>query len=197
MSQYPPAGQPLSYDTTPRKRPTSVTVIAVLAIVFGSLGVLGTLCSLPQWMGVSIGPNRVMDEMRKDSVFVTYTIVSMLIGLALAVMELWGGIGALSLKAPARRVLVRFAIADIVVSVLGLIYGLATMGRNLELMARVVQSTPGTAAAKAQMQQIMQLSFYGGMIGSVVTLIWPVLVLIYMNKPHVKAAFGEGGAYSQ
>ena len=27
--------------------------------------------------------------------------------------------------------------------------------------------------------------------------VWPVLVWIYMNKPHVKAAFEEGRAYSQ
>ena len=35
------AGEPLN------SRPTSVTVIAVLAIIFGSLGLLTVLCSIP------------------------------------------------------------------------------------------------------------------------------------------------------
>jgi len=142
MSQYPPAGQPLYYDTPPKRRPTSVTVIAVLAIIFGSIWTLMSLCSIPQWLGVNFMPNPVMDDMRKDTVLVTYTLGSMLLGLVLYMVELWGGIGALSLKPSARRTLKIYAWGRIGLSVLEIVFSLALMERTKALTARTLAANP-------------------------------------------------------
>jgi hypothetical protein len=195
MSQYPPTGQPLYYDTPPKRRPTSVTVIAVLAIIFGSIWALMSLCSIPQWLGVNFMPNPVMDDMRKDTVLVTYTLGSMLLGLVLSIMELWGGIGALSLKPSARRTLKIYAWGRIGLSVLEIVFSLALMERTKALTARTLAANPNLNTP--QMQQFAEMGYYFGFALSILVLIWPVLVLIYMNRPHVKAAFEEGGAYSQ
>src|SRR5438552_3185890 len=56
-SQYPPmppVGYASAYVRTPDPRPTSVKVISWMAIVFGSLGLLGGLCSIPQYLGVQM-----------------------------------------------------------------------------------------------------------------------------------------------
>src|SRR5438270_11901094 len=84
--QYPQQYAPLPYGGVPPKphspRPTSVTVIAILAIVFGSLGVLAMLCSLPQYLGVNFGgANPVRDAVRADKLLWVYTIGTMVLGV--------------------------------------------------------------------------------------------------------------------
>ena len=196
MSQYPPPqGQPLGYGAPAKSRPTSVTVIAIFAIIFGSVWTLLSLCSIPQWLGMNFTPNPVMDDMRKDPLMVTYTLGTVLLGLVLCIMELWGGIGALSLKPSARRTLNFYAIGRIILSVLEILFSLALMERTKAITARVLQTNPKLNTP--QMQQFMEWSIYLGFGISILAFIWPVLVLYFMNRPHVKAAFGEGGAYSQ
>jgi hypothetical protein len=195
MSQYPPAGQPLYYDTPPKRRPTSVTVIAVLAIIFGSIWTLMSLCAIPQWLGVNFSPNPVLDDMRKDAVLMTYTVGTTLGGLVLSIMELWGGIGALSLKPSARRTLNAYAWGRIGLSVVEIVFSIVLLDRTRALTARALQANPKLNTP--QMQQFAEMGYYFGFALSILAFIWPVLVLIYMNKPHVKAAFAEGRAYSQ
>jgi len=101
MSQYPPPYDPLSYASPQypqSRRPASVTTLAVLAIIFGSLGVLGTLCSLPQYLGVNLTPNPVVNRIRDDKLLMAWTIGTLAVGFVLSILELYAGIGSMSLK---------------------------------------------------------------------------------------------------
>jgi hypothetical protein len=189
MTQYPPPFDPLPYATPPMplqpRRPTSVTVIAIIAIIWGSIAVLAMMCAVPQYLGMQFTPNPVMDGIRKDPVLLGFHIASMVIGLALGIILLAGGIISLSLKPMGRTLLIVYAWGSIVTSIPSMILTVAV------ITPRTFQHVPNMAA-NPQMAQIMKLSAYGGVALSVVALTWPVLILYFMSRPRVKTAFEEG-----
>lgn len=189
MSQMPPPVDMLQYATPlPKPRPTSVTVIAIIAIVFGGMGVLGGFCALPQFLGVNFGPN----PMAQSRGLLIYSIVNTGVGFVLAIVELFGGIGMLSLKKAARKALVWFAIATIVVSLITLAIYPLVIGPIMEKsMMAAMKTTPG-GPPPATATTIMHWASYGGMFGSVLSLIWPILILYFVRRPHVKEAFERG-----
>jgi hypothetical protein len=196
MSQYQPPFQPdyASYGIRPpNPRPTSVTVIAIIAIIFGSLAVLGFLCSLPQYLGLKIAPNPVMDAMQNDPVIRWFMIITMGIGTVLAIVQLCGGIGALSLKRGSRRALIWYAVLYLIVGVLSLVMNVAVIGRHTQAAVnRSLASNP--LINNPTMKTSMQYGTYGGYCFQVVFQIWPILILYFMSRPHVKAAFEGGGS---
>jgi hypothetical protein len=189
MSQFPPPNDPLSYASPSRKaRPTSVTVIAILAIIFASLVVLGTLCSLPQYLGVKFSPNPVIDRVRDDSFLLAVSISSMVIGFALAVVELYGGIGLLSLRRSARSLMIGYAWTKLVISIIEIGFTFLLVNPRMEkLIASAV-----SGGFSPQMQSMMKMGMYAGTIAAIVFLVWPILILYYLKRPHVEAAFTSG-----
>lgn len=194
MSQYQSPFDPLNYATPqlpqPNPRPASVTVFAILAIIFGSLGMLGTLYSMPQYLGLKFGPNPVMDAIRQDRLLVSLTLGGLVVGFSLALLQLISGVGMLSLRPAALKGIIWYAILDLVRSILTIILNLAVMNPRLEEVTRqAMQSNPQLNTP--QMKAIMQYSSYGGVCLLVVLLIWPILILVFMRRPHVKAAFAD------
>jgi hypothetical protein len=163
-------------------------VFAILAIIFGSLGVLSGICNIPQYLGVRLVPNPILDAVQKDPVIFSFLLGSLLINLILSVMLLVAGIGALSLKPSSRLWMLRYAVIHIVVTALSLLLGLPFIhARNQALMQRTLAANPQLNTP--QMKMALQYSTVGGYCFAVVFLIWPLLILYYMNRPHVKAAF--------
>jgi hypothetical protein len=168
-------------------------VIAIIAIILGSLSVLGLLCTLPQYLGVKLAPNPVMDAMRNDKVLFWFMMVSMAIGTVLAIIQLWGGIGALSLKPTARSALIWYAILYLVTGIIGLILNVTIIStRTQEAVNKSFASNPQLNSPT--MKTSMQMGIYGGYCFAGVLLIWPVIILYFMTRPHVKAAFERGWA---
>ena len=165
MSQYLPPIDPLPYATPPMpmqpRRPTSVTVIAIIAIIWGSIAVLAMMCAVPQYLGMQFAPNPVMDGIRKDPVLLGFHIASMVIGMALGITLLAGGIMSLSLKPMGRTLLMVYAWGTIVTSIPSTILTVAV------ITPRTFQHVPNMAA-NPQMAQIMKLSAYGGVALSIV-----------------------------
>ena len=71
-----------------------------------------------------------------------------------------------------------------------IIITIMTHERTVAMARKVMLSARGVNAASVD--TVLTASYYGGMAFSVIILIWPILILYYMNRPHVKAAF-EGG----
>lgn len=196
MSQIPPPFDPIPYASPgfrpPDPRPTSVTVIAILAIIWGSLSVLGLLCTIPQYMGVKFGPNPVMDGIRNDPTLFGFMMVTMGIGLVLAILLLAGGIGALSLKPSARSMLIWYSVLYLVTGILGLLLNILWINPRMEqVVNQSFQLNP--QLNNPGMRAGIRYSTYGGMCFGLLLLIWPVVVLYFMSRPHVKAAFGVKG----
>lgn len=134
MSQLPPPPdssqsqpvQPLPYvgplPVAPPRRPTAVTVIAIIVIVFSSIGVL---CSpfglIPFFMPSAMQQDPVSKAMYGNAAFRVWTIISVIIGWTVSIANLIAAIQALNLKPWARKAMIRIAAIQLVLIVVTLL----------------------------------------------------------------------------
>jgi hypothetical protein len=188
MSQYPPppVQPPVEYAAPqipiPPSRPTSVTVLAIIGIVFGALGVLCTPFGLLPYF-VDFGqPNPVVDGIKANKLAFFWTMGSSILGILLAVILLAGSIGSLKLAAWARSVMLAYGAMAIVLTLAGAVINFTTI---MPIMNESFKDMPGGGGFAAM----------GGMIGAVVGtllfLIYPICVLIFFNSERVKHAFAN------
>jgi hypothetical protein len=194
MSNYPPPpGDLLQYAgppvPQPIRRPTSATVLGIIAIILGSLGILGAICIIPQYF-VSAFPSPVYTEIRKDAVLVAFSVAEAAAHLCVSVIALWAGIELLRMKPAARRWMIRYAVLYLIMVAVGWTINLGfTHARMAKVLDRVYAANPRLNTP--QTKTIRQYTTYGGYCASVVFLIWPISILYYLSQPHVKAAYGE------
>ena len=91
------------------QRPTSVTVFAILNLVFAALGVFGLIGSLTLFTTVDAGNNPVVKIMQDNPGYKTWIMASIPLGLAACIVLLASGIGLLSLKPWARWLAIGYA----------------------------------------------------------------------------------------
>lgn len=188
MSQYPPQPpyppypqqpQPLPYGgyPPPNPRPTSVTVLAIIGIIFAALRILCTPIGLLPFL-VPSAPNPIIDIYRGDPMLMAFLVVAGVLTFLLGVVLLVGSIGALGLKRWARPLLVRYAVLQIALELLAVMLQVA-------LVMPKVSAALGAGPTASQAMAAM----IGGIFGGLLALIVPVLLLIFMTRPHVVAAF--------
>lgn len=175
QSFYPPALNP---------RPTVVTVMAVLGIIFGGIGVLCTPFSLVPYF-VNLGqPNPVIDAVKENALLLDYMIFATLLSFLVAILLLTCSIGALKLKPWARTGLVWYGIVGCILAILGLIVNVVWFFPILENMKGNPNQVKG-----AQMGGMI-----GGVAGAVFGLALPLAMWIVMTRPSIKAAFEGANA---
>jgi len=193
MSGYPtpppPPGYPpmMPYGAGPSApiRPQAVTVIAIIAIIWGSLALL---CSMLAVAGnvITTTANIPNDPLRGHSGVRTIETVLSVLGLILAVVQLAGGIGSLKLAPWARQGLIVYAISVIILTLVDFAI------RVMYLMPAVQPAPPRNVNAQAY-RMGFTFGFWGALILELVLLIWPILILYFMSKPDIKAAY-EGSS---
>ena len=167
--------------TTPKspsldERPTAVTAIAVIGIVFGVLGVGCTpIGALPYFTRFG-HPNPVVDIVKESPLLYAWMLASLAFGFLLAVVLLVGSIGALGLKAWARTTLMGYAIVALVTGVLNTLINMAVV------IPRLSQGLAGTPALVGVV--------VGSLCGIGFTIALQAAILIVLTRPHVKRAFG-------
>jgi hypothetical protein len=192
MSQYPGPnyapqvpGYQTPYTPRPSPRPTSVTVLAIIGIVFGGLFVLCKPFGLLPLVMPNMGPpNPALDVLRTDGMLRALTIGGVLVGLPVSILLLASSIACLSLKSWARKGMLSYAVIAIVLSA-------------LTFVAQVIWVIPKMKAIQQQqMANIPNAAFLAEMTGVPITaveflirLIFPACILFYFTRPHVKAAF--------
>jgi hypothetical protein len=133
-------------------------------------------------------PNPVMDAMRQDKLLFGAMVGSLLVSMALAVLELASGIGALSLRPWARRGLVAYAVLNITVTIISLVLNFTVVeARTEHILQDVLARNPKLNTAT--MAAAMRIGKLTGMILPVLFMIWAGIVLLFMTRPNVKAAF--------
>jgi hypothetical protein len=197
----PPYGQPyggqapyqpygLGYGGPARpQRPASVTVLAVIGIIWGSLMTLGNLCGVIV-LASNFTPagNNSMSSLQNDPTMHVWNIVSGVAGLILGIVLLYGSINALSLKPQARLAMIWYSVPQILLSVVGVVVALVIGLPHLnEILNSPNARTPGFKEGALG-------GFWGSIMFQIVVVIYAILILLYMNRPHVKAAFGVGAA---
>jgi hypothetical protein len=159
------------YEGQAIDKPTSVTVFGVLNCVFGGLGLLCTpftavigLASMYKTMGVT-------------AAYTAWNIFAACVGFGLSIWLLTLGIGLLMMKRWARRGSVVYSIANI-------IWAFVVVGINI-----VALSLGWVTMPESQMA-----GFIGGTCGGLCGgMIYPVLLLIFMQTTKVKQAFSAIG----
>jgi len=200
MSQYqPPPFQPDYYNgPIASPRPTSVTAISIVAIIFGSLGVLcGGMGLVMQILVLASGgknPFMPTAPMMTSHALLVFQAISGVVSLVLAAGLLAAGIGGLKLLPWARTTMLWVAIAIIVWATIGLVLGLVWVGPETAKVMQQFQAQQNAGAPG------LPASMYGGIqkVTMIVTwileLIFPIFILIYWRSPRVVAAFEPGTA---
>ena len=150
------------------EKPTSVMVFGVLNCVFGGLGLL---CMPFSMFGILMAERTI--EIAPG--YKGFLLVSSVIGIGFAAWLLTLGIGLLKLKGWARR-------GCIVYAWIGIIWSIAGVILNVLAMSRGWMTAPQG-----------QFGLLGGMCGGLIGMIYPVLLLVFMQTPRVKQAFAATG----
>jgi hypothetical protein len=162
------------------QRPTSVTVFGILNIVFAVFGVLGLIASIALFFLPADSNNPVIKLIHENPAYAAWLKISIPLGLLSCSALLAAGIGLLRLKSWARVLSMAYAIYAIGFGILGMVINFIFLVQPMLEQARQQQ---GPEAAGAFGGAI------GGSIGGFFGLIYPVLLLIFMLRPTVVAAF--------
>ncbi|MHC4212538.1 MAG: DUF4339 domain-containing protein [Planctomycetota bacterium] len=157
-------GEPDRLEYHPDMRPTSVTVLGILNIVFGGLGILCTPVGLVATFAI---PN----AMNSTPVAKVWLLIGSVVGIFCSFILLIVGIGLLNLRRWARKWTLGYGWFAIVWGIVGMFVNVALaisggMGNTPEAIGGVI----------------------GGFFGGIVGLVYPILLIIFMLKPHVKSA---------
>jgi len=162
------------------QRPSSVTTFGILNIVFAVFGVFGLLGTIALFSIMGSSNNPVVRVMRESPGYAVWLKLTIPLGLLTCGVLLAAGIGLLRLENWGRKLSLGYAIYAIVFSILGLVMNfIFVFGPLLEEASH--KQGPEAAGAFG--------GAVGGSIGGCFGLIYPVLLLVYMTRPKVVAAF--------
>lgn len=158
-------------------RPTAVTVFAVLNLAFGILGV----CSAPaSIIAMRFSPTPEQSPYAAvdfSGPFGPWFQASVVLSFVLSIALIAAGFGLLQLAPWARKLSIYYAVAAIALAIVG---GVINVFVIRDFMARSA-ATPGEAGAA--------MGYVMGSLGSCMGLVYPTLLLLFMTRPKVKAAF--------
>lgn len=155
---------PLAPQSLSRERPTSVAVFGILNIVFGSLGLL---CMAFGLIARFVWPD-VMNHEDSDT---PWTLLSGAVGFACSMLLIVVGIGLLYLKRWARIWCLGYGWFAIVWSLIGMV-------NSMWAIKSVASEYPQMAVAGG----------IGVLFGGLVCLVYPALLVIFMQRPNVRQA---------
>jgi hypothetical protein len=180
-----PAHEP--YGPPPPERPLLVTVVAVLGIAMGAMGLLSVPVNIVhlatgfRTMG-PMGPS-----LMQDTGFGKYMLVMLPVGMVASAGYLAAGIGMLKLRPWARKL----AIGMVIYGMLSQIAGPFLVGPMMTRMfSAQMAAMPTGGPDMSFMGPLMQVMVIGGSAAMVVA---HILILILLTRPDTVAAFSPPG----
>jgi hypothetical protein len=165
------------------QRPTAVTVFSILNMVFAALGFFGTIGSLVMLAALAHDTNNPMMEIIRDNPgYAMYMKVSALLGMAVGLALLAAGIGLWLLQPWGRLLSIAYGILAVISIPVNSVVSYLFVTRPL--MEQMMQHHNNTAATSAAVGGMV-----GGLIGGCFGMIYPILLLVFMFRPNVAAAF--------
>ena len=157
-SMYPPG------PAEPDKTPAWAIAIGVISIIYASLGLICTPVSL---VSSRLMPSPAGFEEMLPPWFETYSIVSGLVGMAVAVILLVAGIGLLRRRAGAVSLHVVYGWIAILMGIVGMVVIFAAFDFS---------RLPGPARAGA----------IGGAAGGIIGFAYPIFLLIWFSRAKIR-----------
>ena len=188
----------------PQKKPVSVVVIAVLQIVFGALGACGALTTLsglqqslqslnqqPQANAPGQPKISQQDVQKKFEEKIPHFDViqkgEAAVNLVVSLIMLASGIGLLKLQQWGRMLAILYGILSIALHLWAVVFAFAfVMPAFTELTNEMTAQFGKDAALFAQ---IIQYSVMAAFVIGALLVIYPIIVLLIMLRPAVRAAF--------
>ena len=188
--------EPLGYfvpGQMPRQRPLSVTVISVLAILFGTYGALNL--QIIEMMMRFQSWNAIWGN--QGSELLKFYYLDRFVSGILGVILLIGGILALRLKPSGRRILLYYAVLHLLFGLAGQIMIFSFMLPLLYSQAAQPPTTMPAGHVGNNVVMHINLNFHMAMrlgwlsiIPTVVAIcVWASVILVVMTRANVKAAF--------
>jgi len=169
------------------QRPISVNVFGILNIVFACFGILGTVASLSLLFGAAASNNPVAKVIQENATYMAYLKVMIPVGILASITLLVAGIGLLILKNWARYLSIGFGIYGVLSGLIGAIMNFMYVMQPLLEQASHQQGPEAAGAIGGAI---------GGTVGGCFGVIYPILLLIFMTRPKVVAAFQSATSYS-
>jgi hypothetical protein len=163
-------------------RPTSVTILGILNIVFAAMGLLG----IAVWVAMSLMPqqlnpkNPVLELMQQNAFYAIYTKISIILGLFVAIVLGLAGIGLLMLHPWGRWLSIGYSIYAILIVFInsGVFYYCFLQ----PMLAKQAAMPPGPD------RLAISAGIAGAVVGPCFSLVYPIVLLIFMYRPNVVAA---------
>jgi hypothetical protein len=188
-----------------RPEPTAVKTIGVLQLVFGILGLVcglialaGGAKALNQGGGGGGMPGGLTEEriqqMVEDEIPHQKALehVEMAVGVVLSILMVVSGGGLVNRQPWGRTVAIVYAISSICFHVVDLLYGILVVVPGMNAVADKVAAQAG--ANGGVIGGAMKGAMFVGLLISAAVTIYPIVVLVVMQRPGVKAALaGAGG----
>jgi len=163
------------------QRPTSVTVFGILNIGFAVVGFVSLLVTILMFAMVRDTTNNpVLQLIHNNPGYAAWMNLSLVLGFLARAVLLTAGIGLLKLKPWARTLSIVYGIYEIVMVLVGTTVNYVFL---MQPMLEQAHGKQGPEAAAAIGGAI------GGTVGGCFGIIYPVLLLIFMMRANVVAAF--------
>jgi hypothetical protein len=174
------------------KRPTSVLVFGILNLIFAAMGVFGLLGSAAMLLATqspdmqkALQNNPVLQLIQQNHDYALFIKISTLAGVAATVVLALGGVGLLLLRSWGRYLSIVYAFYAIVATMIGAMVNYHFL--IAPMLEKVAHARPGPE------QGALVGGVVGGLFGTCFGMIYPVLLLIFMYRPNVVAAFEPPG----
>lgn len=171
------------------ERPTSVVVLGILNIVFGVIGMCGVCVgAFGLFSGnATEGLPPFMVEIFEHPLYVIWTWVSFPISAVTTIMLLAGGVLLLQMRPEGRKLSLWYAW-------IALLMGL--LGTGITLMLMLGPALSAMSSSGDEMAAVMAISMLIGIpCGLACSLIYPIVLIYFLNRPHVIAALEHGGQF--
>jgi hypothetical protein len=163
------------------QRPTSITVFGILNIVFAAFGFFAVLASVMLFAVTGTNSNNPVIQLIQDNpAYAAYLKFSIGLGLVVCAALLVAGIGLLKMKPWARMLSIIYGVFGIISVIIN---SIANYYFLVQPMLEKAHNEQGPEAAGVMGGAI------GSMFGGCFGIIYPVLLLVFMNLPKVAAAF--------
>jgi hypothetical protein len=186
----------MSYYPIRQQRPAAATVLGILHLVFGILGLFAAIfAGLFQAAGPNLfgaapgGPNnpglalaRALEEIPGQK---AVAVAGLGMEIVLDVLLIAGGIGLLQMRLWGRTLSVLYAVLSILNHVFAFAWGLLKYPE----MMQAVDSVVGLNPKLAPLASITRLSALAGIVLGLVGMSYPIIVLCFMRSAQLSAAF--------
>jgi len=159
-------------------RPTSVTVFGMLNIIKAGFGIFVTIISIALLFGSADSNNPSIKMFSENPAYIAWLKLGIPLGLLSCTALLVAGIGLLCLASWARKL-------SIACAIYGICMGILTTAVNSVFMFQPFLKNQHDSQAAAE----AMFGLIGGGIVVCLGLIYPILLLIFMLRPTVAAAF--------